>query len=113
MIHLPSQYFALVKKMNILGCNDDFYAFFLNLWVFVTVSTMSYLNNAVVGKMGLNYYICTGEDPDYYKDIPPKVSIIHIPISPHGFIFSYCHVYIKGGASISKCRKVVVSALYN
>ncbi len=37
----------------------------------------------------------------------------NIPMSPQDFIISYCHVYIKGAASISKCKKVVFSALYN
>ena len=35
-----------------------------------------------------------------------------ILISPEDFISSYCHVKIKGGASITKCNKVVISAFF-
>ena len=37
----------------------------------------------------------------------------NIPISPQDVIISYCHSYIKGVASIPKCKKVFISALYN
>ena len=42
-----------------------------------------------------------------------KSGLFLIPISPEDFISSNCHVYTKEGASIPKCEKVVVSALYN
>ena len=30
---------------------------------------VTYLKMSVPGKMGLNYYICTGEDPEPYSDL--------------------------------------------
>ena len=76
-ISLTFQYCAIVRKMNVLGCNDQFFNIFLNVWVFGVSFTMALLNNVVPGKMSLNFYICTGEDPKDYEDIRPKASIFH------------------------------------
>ena len=37
---------------------------------------------------------------------PTEVIKDFIPISLQDFIISYCHVYLKGGASILKCKKL-------
>ena len=68
--------------MNVLGCNDQFFNFYLNVCVFCTSFTMALLNNEVPGRMSLNYYICTGEDPRDYEDMPPKASISITVIYP-------------------------------
>ena len=60
--------------MNVLGCNDQFFNVFLNSCVFLTSFIMALSNNEVPGRMSLNYYICTGEDPRDYEEIQPKVS---------------------------------------
>ena len=35
---------------------------------------MAWINNAVPGRFGINYYMCTGEDPRDYDFLAPKVS---------------------------------------
>ena len=60
--------------MNILGCSDEFFNVFLNMEVFWIIFTLALLNNIVPGKMGVNYYICTGEDPSFYQDLGSKVT---------------------------------------
>ena len=60
--------------MNVLGCNDQFFNTFINILAFVTSFIIAYLNNEVPGKMGINYYMCTGEDPRDYKYLGPKVT---------------------------------------
>ena len=68
------QYFAIVKKFNVLGCNDQFFKIFLNVLIFNASFGIGLLNNAVPGKFGINYYICTGEDPQKYDFLEPKVN---------------------------------------
>ena len=78
--------------MNVLGCNDQFFNFFLNACVFGASFTMALLNNVVPGRMSLNYYICTGEDPSDYEDIKPKVSICKgTHVSPSFYQEHYYH----------------------
>lgn len=66
--------------MNILGCSDEFFNIFLNMEVFWITFTLALLNNIVPGKMGINYYICTGEDPEFYQALGSKVLMIPTPI---------------------------------
>ena len=70
---LPFQYCSIVKKMNVLGCNDQFFNIFLNILAFILSFIIGFLNNEVPGKMGINYYMCTGEDPRDFKDLGSKV----------------------------------------
>ena len=76
LLFLIFQYCSIVKKMNVLGCNDQFFNVFLNSCVILTSFIMALLNNEVPGRMSLNYYICTGEDPRDYENIQPKVSTV-------------------------------------
>ena len=41
---------------------------------------MAWINNAVPGRFGINYYMCTGEDPRDYDFLAPKVSFDSIYI---------------------------------
>ena len=66
-----------MKKFNVLGCNDQFFKRFLNVLIFNASFGIGLLNNAVPGKFGINYYICTGEDPQKYDFLEPKVSKLH------------------------------------
>ena len=63
-----------MKKFNVLGCNDQFFKRFLNVLIFNASFGIGLINNAVPGKFGINYYICTGEDPEKYNILEPKVS---------------------------------------
>ena len=63
-----------MKKFNVLGCNDQFFNIFLNMWFVFGSMGMAWLNNAVPGKFAINYYMCTGEDPSIYDSLKPKVS---------------------------------------
>ena len=67
-----------MKKMNVLGCNDQFFNTFLSILSFITSCIIAFLNNEVPGKMGINYYMCTGEDPRYFKDLGSKVAVFLI-----------------------------------
>ena len=71
------QYFSIMKKMNVLGCNDQFFNTFLSILSFITSCTIAFLNNEVPGKMGINYYMCTGEDPRDFKYLGSKVTVSH------------------------------------
>ena len=64
--------------MNVLGCNDQFFNIFLNILAFIVSFIIAFLNNEVPGKMGLNYYMCTGEDPRDFKDLGSKVAVFLI-----------------------------------
>ena len=63
-----------MRKFNLLGCNDEFFNLFLNTWFLLGAFGMSWLNNAVPGKFGINYYMCTGENPKDYDFLKSKVS---------------------------------------
>ena len=67
-----------MKKFNVLGCNDQFFNRFLITWFFLGAFGMAWLNNAVPGKFGINYCMCTGENPKNYNFLQPKVSSNHI-----------------------------------
>ena len=80
---------AIVKKMNVLGCNDDFFNIFLNIFVFLISFLLALLNNVVPGKQSLNFYICTGEDPRIYNFMSAQfpVSSVLPPFFLMTFIF--------------------------
>ena len=63
---------------------------------------MALLNNKVPGRMSLNYYMCTGEDPRNYEDIKPKVSFYY-----KSWIKSLIEIYrdLKSGvgATLANC----------
>ena len=61
-------------KFNLLGCNDEFFNLFLSTWLLLSAIGMAWLNNEVPGKFGINYYMCTGENPKDYDFLQPKVS---------------------------------------
>ena len=63
-----------MKKFNVLGCNDEFFNLFLNTWFLLGAFGMAWLNNSVPGKFGINYYMCTGENPKDYNFLKSKVS---------------------------------------
>ena len=44
---------------------------------------MAWINNAVPGRFGINYYMCTGEDPRDYDFLVPKVSFDSTYIDIH------------------------------
>ena len=67
--------------MNVLGCNDQFFNIFINILAFITSFIIAYLNNEVPGKMGINYYMCTGEDPRDFKYLGSKVTILKALVS--------------------------------
>ena len=67
------QYLAIIKKMNVLGCNDKFFNVFINTFVFIASSSIAFLHNMVPGRMSLNYFMCTGEDPADYQYMESKV----------------------------------------
>ena len=69
-----------MKKFNVLGCNDQFFNIFLNTWLLFASMGMAWINNAVPGRFGINYYMCTGEDPRDYDFLAPKVSFDSIYI---------------------------------
>ena len=67
------QYLAIIKKMNVLGCNDKFFNIFINTFVFIASFSIAFLHNMVPGRMSLNYFMCTGEDPADYQYMESKV----------------------------------------
>ena len=83
--------------MNVLGCNDQFFNVFINICVFGASFTMALLNNLVPGRMGLNYFMCTGEDQRDYEHLESKVSICtQIPVTrPGGTFFKLPGPYFK------------------
>ena len=64
-----------MKKVNTLGCNDQFFNLFVNLFVFLTSFIVALINNEVPGRMSLNYLMCTGENPKRYEHLPKKVGL--------------------------------------
>ena len=56
-------------------CHDDIFGLFLHLQSFLFCLVVTYLKMSIPGKMGLNYYICTGEDPEPYSDLGGKFPI--------------------------------------
>ena len=71
---LTIRYMAIIKKMNVLGCNDEFFNVFLTILVFLVSFFAGLLHNIVPGKMDVSYFICVGENPEDHSDIRPKVS---------------------------------------
>ena len=74
--------------MNVLGCNDQFFNIFLNSLAFIVSFIIAFLNNEVPGKMGINYYMCTGEDPRDFKDLGSKVVVFLIIKQIQGVLYA-------------------------
>ena len=64
-------YVIVYKSVGVF--HDDVFGMFLHVLSLVFSSVAAFMNNYVPGKMGLNYYICTGEDPKAYSYLPKKV----------------------------------------
>ena len=68
------QYLTIVHKSSfVLGSNEQFFKFFFNILIPSVSFMLATLNNVVPGKFGINYYMCTGEDPSDYDILKKKV----------------------------------------
>ena len=86
------QYLSIVKKLNTLGCNDQFFNLFINLIVFFTSFTVALINNEVPGRRSLNHLMCTGENPKRYEHLPPKVGLKSFLCVCKDNYFQFCHL---------------------
>ena len=64
-------YVIVYKSVGIF--HDDFFGCFLHLLTFIFCLVAAFIKVYVPGKMGLNYYICTGENPEPYNYLGKKV----------------------------------------
>ena len=72
-ITLRYLYVLIYKSVGVF--HDDIFGLFLHLLSVVFCFVAAFMNNYVPGKMGLNYYICTGEDPEPYNYLGKKFPI--------------------------------------
>ena len=63
----------MVKK-TVGICSDDIFGTYFDMLVGIIAFITAWIYNVVPGKMGLNYYVCTGEDPGPYKYLGKKVN---------------------------------------
>ena len=70
-ITLRYLYVVIYKSVGVF--HDDIFGLFLHLLSVVFCFVAAFMNSYVPGKMGLNYYICTGEDPEPYNYLGRKV----------------------------------------
>ena len=79
----------MVKK-TVGICNDELFGTYFDMLVGIVASSTALIYNWVPGKMGLNYYICTGQDPDLYeylgKKYPVSLIIPMFTITIYGYI---------------------------
>ena len=73
---MSPQYLFVIVYKSVAICHDDIFGIFIFLQSLVFSFAASFVNIDVPGKMGLNYYMCTGEDPKPYSYQGKKV--IHI-----------------------------------
>ena len=52
--------------------DDNFFKVYFNLCILFPSFMLAFLNNVVPGKFRINYYMCTGEDPNYYDGLGQK-----------------------------------------
>ena len=71
-ITLRYLYVIVYKSVGVF--DDDFFGWFLHLLSIVFSFVAAFIKVYVPGKMGLNYYMCTGEDPEPYSNQRSKVS---------------------------------------
>ena len=67
------RYFYIIVYKSVGVFHDDFCGLYFHLISAFLASVASFVNSYVPGKMGLNYYICTGEDPEPYSYLGKKV----------------------------------------
>ena len=70
-IMLRYLYVIVYKSVGVF--HDDFFGCFLHLLSFIFCLVAAFIKVYVPGKMGLNYYICTGENPEPYNYLGKKV----------------------------------------
>ena len=68
------RYIFIFKLSNFAVINDDLVAGFLQITVLVLSCWMALVKRVSVGRMPLNYYMCTGKDPTDGDDVPKKVT---------------------------------------
>ena len=64
----------MVKK-TVGICNDDLFGTYFDMLVCLFSTTTAFIYNWVPGKMGLNYYICTGENPEPFNQLGKKYPV--------------------------------------
>ena len=73
-------------------CRDELFGLYLHLLSFIVSFLVAYSFLALPGNMGLNYYICTGEDPEPYSYLGNKF--------PLTAIFSLLTLVVYSGISL-------------
>ena len=72
------QYVTITRKSSfVLGSNDKFFKIFINICIPSASFILALINNVVPGKFGINYYMCSGEDPRNYEYLGKKVIYIN------------------------------------
>ncbi len=87
-----TRYIFIFWLKNPSAFNDEFWSVFINLWTFVIVSILQYIQISLPGKNYTDIWICSGENPNLdpnpsYKSVAPNNAIkilsllIHMVIS--------------------------------
>ena len=74
VICITLRYLYVIVYKSVGVFHDDIFGWFLHLLSLVFCFVAAFIKVYVPGKMGLNYYICTGEDPEPYSYLRSKVS---------------------------------------
>ena len=69
------QYLFIVVKKTVGICNDDLFGTYFDMLVCLFSTSTAFIYNWVPGKMGLNYYICTGENPEPFNQLGKKYPV--------------------------------------
>ena len=68
------RYTFIFKVTNFTVINDDFVSSFLRISIVVSGLWVSFVNRLSIGKMSLNYFLCSGNDPEMeISDSGPKL----------------------------------------
>ena len=86
-------YVIVYKSVGVF--HDDIFGLFLHMLSFVFAFVAAFTNNYVPGKMGLNYYICAGQDPEAYSSLNKKVQFFpqNTNSFKHVIFFSFPYLY--------------------
>ena len=71
------RYVFIFKSFNFAVINDDLVSTFLQMTVLVLGFWMAAVKRMSIGKMPLNYFMCTGKDPSF--DIGKDISVTEVP----------------------------------
>ena len=84
-------YLFLCHLKNPTAVQDDFWKFFLNIWIFIACLLSQCVYIILPGKNPINFYMCVGKYPVRFQNIPVKMNFSFLILA---VLSGFIHVFV-------------------